>query len=333
MMNESKGIFFDELALKIIKPLLPRSLYRELWNHDLICLIDLKKRIKGLLNNKTENLLVYNFWAELIGELGNLDLIYVTTTGASYTLTSSGDVNYGSAYVVFGSGTKTPSFDQIALEARSIALEGASISPTLISETDKYRLRFGRVSAGSLTEVGLYQELYSGGYTAMLGRALLSVPNSGYNVYYDVITKAPFLKNFAYYLFGILTNTNQTLINRAGGSLTARTSGEVNVGPLYALIGTSNAPFVFDTYDLTNAQILTSAFNIFYGVRSYVLGLLSGAIRLTTDTDIGEVGFAQRVYDTGGAVHDVLLGRIPLSTPISKKAGDVFSCLITFYAS
>jgi hypothetical protein len=166
----------------------------------------------------------------------------------------------------------------------------------------------------------------------MLGRTLLSVPGSGYNVYYDVILKAPFLNNSAYYVLGLLTNTNQDLVDRAGTTFTARTSVDFQSGGLFLIIGTSNSPFDFATYDLTNPVILTSIGSLFYSVRSYVMYIVSGAIRLSAMLSIGEIGFAQNIYDTGGYLHGTLLGRIPLTTPISRSAGDLFSTVIVFYA-
>jgi hypothetical protein len=166
----------------------------------------------------------------------------------------------------------------------------------------------------------------------MLGRTLLSVPGSGYNVYYDVILKAPFLNNSVYYVLGLLSNTNQNLVDRVGTTFTARTSGKVQSGGLFMLIGTSNSTFDFATYDLTNPVTLETISSLFYSLRSYVMYIVSGAIRLSASINIGEIGFAQNIYDTSGSLHGTLLGRIPLTTPISRNIGDIFSSVIVFYA-
>jgi hypothetical protein len=284
-------------------------------------------------------MLVYMFWAYLLAYLGNTTTDFITTGGVwnpgGRPLRSDGDVNSGSAYVTFGTRTEAPTFDQYALLGRNTALEGTTITPAVISEADKRRVRFGRVSAGAISEVGLYQMVYDTAaayYETMLGRTVYSVPGSGYNVYYDIVVKAPFLDNFAYYLLGLLSDKNQNLVRRDGYTITARTSGDANASPLYALIGTSNSPFAFDSYDLTSPLTLTSWYNFTWSRSTYVLAILSGATRLATSMTIGEVGFAQRIFDTAGYSNEVLLGRIPLSTPISKSTGDAFSTAITFYA-
>jgi hypothetical protein len=292
-------------ALRRVKPLMSRSAYREASGSDLIIIIDLRKTIYGLLNNRKKNLLVYNFWALLLGSLADTYLDAVILNATTYTLRSSSDPSAGSAYLVFGTSTVSPDFSQYALGSRNTALEGATISPAVVSESDKRRVRFGRVSAGAISEVGLYQDLLntSGNVqTSMLGRTLLSVPGSGYNVYYDVILKAPFLDNSVYYVLGLLSNTNQNLVDLSGTTFTARTSGDVQSGGLFLIIGTSNSPFDFATYDLANPVVLTSVNNLFYSVRSYVMLVVSGAIRLSASMNIGEIGFAQNIYDTSGYV-------------------------------
>jgi hypothetical protein len=334
-----EGVLFDEAALAALKPGLPRGLYRDLWGRDLVVAVDLRRALYGLVNGRARNMLVWNLWALAFAYLCDTSVDFVTTGGSwnpsGYYLRSYGDVNYSSAFLAFGTSTSPPAFNQYALGSRNTALEGTAITPALVSEADKRRLRFGRVSAGALSEVGLYQNLYdTGGYTreCMLGRVVYSVPGSGYNVYYDVIVKAPFLDNFAAYLFGLLSETNQALVGRTGASFTARTSGDANYGGLYVIVGTSNAPFDFSQYELASPLVLTSFANFTRSAGSWIMIVLSGAARLPADMSIGEVGFAQRIFDTGGGTNETLLGRIPLSAPISRKAGDVFSCVITFYA-
>jgi hypothetical protein len=300
-----------------------------------VALVDLDEAVYGLVGGRARNTLVFNFWSVLFGLLVNGDSGTVDTGGNSRLIRTSADANYSAGCVVFGTGSSMPDFSQYKLDGRNTALEGTTISPTMTVEADKVRVRWGRVSAGALSEVGLYAYLYDTGGTSreiMMGRALLSVPGSGYNVYYDVIVKAPFVKNLASLILGLVNNSDQNVVNRAGATVAARTSGDVNAAAMYPYVGTSNAPFSPNDYELTNPLTLYSTTYYTYSSLSWAMVIVTGAARLASDMSIGEVGVAQPIYSSAGALMDVLWLRIPLSTPISKGAGDVFSTVITFYA-
>ncbi|PNV81892.1 MAG: hypothetical protein C0179_00395, partial [Fervidicoccus sp.] len=309
---------------KIERIIFPRRTLREIYEKDLVIIVRADKVVSGLVNNRYKNILVWNFWQLLNGILAEVRASGITTGGVinpgGITLYTIGDVNAGSAYVTFGTNTTPESYDQYALGARSTSIEGATISPGVIAETGQYRLRFGRVSAGTVYEVGLYQLLYYGTYIneTMLGRVVYSggIP-SGKNVYYDILVKPPFLKNFVYYLFGLLTNTDQSLVDRAGATFTARTSGDAQSGGLFMRVGTGTGAFDFETYELTSPLDCLSATNLYWADRTYSFLQASGAIRFTTAYTVSEVGVYQNIYDTGGATHPTLLMRFVLPSPIS----------------
>jgi hypothetical protein len=330
------AVLFDEDALRFLKPSLGRSWYRDLSGRDLVIAIDMRKAFSGLINNRAKNLLVWNFWALLLGTLGGINPSFQDTAGSTVSSRTSGDVSSGAAYVVFGTSSATESFSQYALGSRNTALEGSSISPTIVEESDKRRLRFGRVSAGVVSEVGIYQPVYSSGggtYTAMWCRKVYSVPGSGYNVYYDIIVKPPFLDNLVNILFGIMTNSDRTVTKMDGGTITARSSGDVQGAAAYLLIGSSSDSFGFTQYALANPIFLSSAFSYFESRWTWLMAMLTGATRFTTSYTAAEVGIGQKIYDTAGYLYDVLLARIVLPTAISRSAGDVFTIAVTFYAS
>jgi len=330
------NLIFNDESIKLLKPVLPRSSYRELHEKDVVILIDLRKVFGGLIDNKARNLLVWNFWGLVTSLLGKTTIDMIWTDGTVTTMRSNYEVNSGSAYVVFGVGTTSESFSQNSLGSRRTSLEGATITPAIVSEADKLRIRFGRVSAGAINEVGLYQYLYDtggGAHECMLGRKLYSVPGSGYSVYYDIIVKAPMLYNYAKYLLGILTDTDQSVTRPDGSSITARTSGIANASSSYLLIGTSSTSFSFSQYSITNPVYLTSAYNLLWSRPYWILGMVSGATRLSSAMSIGEIGIAQNLYDASGNTYMILLARIVLPTAITKQAGDVFTTAISFYAS
>jgi hypothetical protein len=325
---------------RIERIIFPRKTLREIYEKDLVIIVRADKTIEGRVNGK-KNILVWNFWQLLNGTLADANVSYAGLTGAinpgGNPLRTSGDVNYGSAYVTFGTNTVPEAYDQYALGSRSTALEGAVISPGVIAESGQYRIRFGRVSAGTVYEVGLYQalrETTGATYDAMLGRVVYSggIP-SGKNVYYDILVKPPFLKNFVYYIFGLLTNTDQRLVDRSGATFTARTSDEKQLGGLYMKVGTGTGAFDFGTYELTSPLDCVSATNIYWGDKTYSFLQASGAIRFTSAYTVAEVGVYQNIYDTGGAIHPTLLMRFVLPSPVSRNPGDVFSAIVIIYTS
>jgi hypothetical protein len=329
------AVTVGDRAVRVLKPHLPRSAYRHLHDHDLAVLVDMREAVHGLVLGRFRNLLVQNFWNLLTGLLGETNTEFIDTVGVVRSLRSAGDVNAASAFVTFGTGTLAPAFGQTALQTRTTGAEGAAITPAVVSEPDRIRLRFGRVTAASVNEVGLYQNLFDGGgglRETMLGRVVIPSIPSGNNVFYDVVVQAPFLTNFANLLFGILSESNQSAVNRGGASVTLRSSGDVNVEVCRLLAGTSNAPFAFGQYELTGPLALTSVYNFFIVRGSSNLVMISGATRAPSAISIGEIGIAQRLYDTGPVAQDVLLARIVLSTPVSKAAGEVFSAIVTLFA-
>jgi len=322
---------------KIERIVFPRRTLREIYEKDLVIVVRLDKAVEGRVNGK-KNILVWNFWQLLNGSLAEANASTARTSdGGIVVARTSGDPNNGSATVTFGTGTTPEAYDQYSLASRNTAIEGAIISPGIIAETNQYRLRFGRVSAGTVYEVGLYQALIAttgSGYEVMLGRVVYSgaIP-SGKNVYYDILVKPPFLKNFVYYLFGLLTNTDQSLVDRSGATFTAKTSGDVQSSATYMRVGTGTGAFDFGTYELTNPLDCFSITNFYWADRTYSFLQASGAIRFISAYTVGEVGVYQNIYDTGGATHPTLLMRFLLPSPVSRNPGDVFSAVVIIYTS
>jgi hypothetical protein len=330
------NIIYNDEAIKRLKPVTPRSQYRELHYSDAVILLDMRRTMGGLINNKAKNILVYNFWALVQAYLADTTVYWVIESGTSYLLRSNGDVNSGSAYVGFGSGTSGESYNNIALGSRNTSLEGATLTPTVIQESDKRRLRFGRTANGSATEVGLYQPLFntnSNWYTSLLGRRVFAVPGAGYNVYYDVIIYPPFLDNFVYYLFGLLTDSNQQVVNLGGGTITARTSGDANASATYLQVGSSDSSFSFSTYSLANPVTLSTGHLFSYNTLVYVTNYITGTARLSSAMTINEVGLVQNIIDASGNPSPVLLARIVLPAPITKSAGDSVTISVVLYSS
>jgi hypothetical protein len=328
-------MLFGDRARKRLKPHIPRSMYRDLYDKDVVIVIDAKKAIEGIINNKYKNILVYNFWSILSGLLSDSDTPSRDVHGGPRITRTSHDMNSRSAYVVFGTSTIDETFTQHALGNRETTLEGATRPPTIVRETNRIRVRFGRITSSVVHEVGLYQELFEPGgieYTAMYGRVVIPNTPANREVRYDVVLFSPFVANMASYMLGVLTNTNRAMVDVFGGNYTARTSIEVNADGAYLAIGTGTGGFSFDDTNLTGRVNLISVANNIQTPPTSSLLAVSGAVRLTSAMNIAEIGLLQNLYDTAGGSRPTLLARIVLPTSITKNAGDVFTAVISILA-
>jgi hypothetical protein len=328
-------LLYGDRARKRLKPHIPRSMYRSLYDKDVVIVIDAEKAVEGIINNKYKNMLVYNFWSMLSGLLSKTNSPFTDIYGRSYAYRTSGDFNSGSAFVTFGTSTLAESFTHASLGNRVTALEGASISPTIVREADRIRVRFGRVTADTVQETGLYQIVIatdSMTYGVMYGRRVIPNTPGGKQVLYDIVLFSPFTAQMANLLLGILTDTNQPMRDVFSGSYTARTSGEVNASGAYLAIGTGSGAFSFDDINLTGKIDLVSAANNVQSPSTRSLLAVSGAIRLSSAINISEIGLLQNLFDTAGGTHPTLLARVVLPTAISKAAGDVFTAVISILA-
>ena len=329
------NLLLNDIAIKMLKPHIPRSMYRNLYDKDVVIVINAEEAIKGIINNKYKNLLVYNFWSILSGLLSDTNTPFTSIGGASPIARTFIKVSGGAAYVVFGVDTVAESFTQFKLGNRVTALEGTAISPTIVRESDRIRVRFGRVTADTVYEVGLYQTIYdTGGYahTVMHGRKVIPNTPGGRQVFYDIVLFSPFTAQMARYVFGFLTETNQSMTDASGGSYTARTGGDVNAGGLYLAIGTGSGAFTFDDINLTSRIDLASAANNIQSPPTRSLLIVSGAIRLSSAINIAEIGLLQNIFDTAAGTHPTLLARIVLPTAVPKAAGDAFTAVISILA-
>jgi hypothetical protein len=328
-------LLFGDRAIKRLKQYVSRSLYRNLYDKDVVILIDAKEAIEGIINNRYKNILVYNFWSMLSGLLSDKESPFINIGGALDSIRTYTDFNAGAAFVVFGTGTLAENFTQASLANRVETLEGSTISPSIVTETDRIRVRFGRVTADTVQETGLYQIVYSTGgatYGVMYGRKVIPDTPGGRQVRYDIVLFSPFVTNMANLLLGILADTNRTIKDVSGSNYTARTSLDVNIGGAYLAIGRGTNPFSFNDINLTGRIDLVSSANNIQSPPTRSLLSVSGAVRLTSAMNITEIGLLQPLYDIAGGTRPTLLARIILPTAIPKDAGDVFTAVISILA-
>jgi hypothetical protein len=331
-----KGFHFD------VYRRLTKSEVRPLREADIICALDLRRAVEGRCSGR-RNLLVSNFFSLLHGLLTNTNTDYVNVTGTlnagGYQLRTSGEVNYGAAYLAFGTGTGAPSFTDYALASRSTALEGASVAPTVVIGASEGRARLGRATAGTVYEVGIYQDIYDSGgnaRTAMWARyaAPGGIP-SGKTVLYDVVFKPPFVHNATRLIAGILANANQGgAVDVAGSTFALRTSADVNADAARRMfLGTGTAGLDHTVAVPTNPVELDAAYTFSYSYGSYYRLITTGVKKLDSAMNIGEAFLVQNLIDDGGGTRAAAIARWPISPAVSKDAGEVVSAYAIIYAS
>jgi hypothetical protein len=304
---------------------------------DIICALNINKYIKGLMNGH-KNLLVSNFFSLLFGTINEANLWFVDIGNTGTNLRSSGDVNNGSAYITFGTGTGASGFSSYALASRNTALEGATGSPYLIISSNEGRSRLVRATAGPVYEVGIYQNVFNaggGGLTSMWARTVPSesIP-ANKTVYYDIVFKPPFTHNMTRIIHALLTEANvDGAVDIAGSTFALRANDISNGVSRRVFLGTNTTGLDHTIAVPTNPYEIDNQYAFTYSYGSYYNHAVLGSKKLDVDITIGEVFLVGPYFDSGGGTRNVAIVRFPVSPAVSKKAGDYVSAYILLYAS
>jgi len=279
--------------------------------------------IKGLVwvgRGAEEDLLVSNFWALFIGLLRNTDPAdAVSTTGATYALRAYGDVNHGSAYLVYGTGTAQETFTDNALKSYTGSIS-TSISIAYLS--DRTRVSLSGVVPATAYELGIYQSLYDTGgtiRTTMLARKVGSWSASQV-ANYNIDFLSPWVKQVGDLIYGILRNANVNTQRIDGTTITLRTSSDVNADSVYLVLSPTSVSWSPSLYYIPGAVTPTNYYADTLGTRYIRMTVVNGLTAPSSDTQVNTLGLYQSVYDSGGATHTVCLLVLPLSYPITLYA-------------
>jgi len=293
--------------------------------------IPLKDTIIGHIDGK-RNILVFNFWALMFGLLMNRSVDgLVDTGGEGYTVRSSGDTQFGSAYLVYGTGTTPEVFTQNALVAYSGSI---STSRTFGQLSDRNRITLSGVVPADSQEIGVYQPLYDPNsiyHTTMLARKQMSISaNKTVNYYIDFLM--PWGYNWALLMYGILSEANVSgAIDVNNASYTLRSSGDVNAGP--ARIRVSKTAYSWSP-SLTNISydLELSTYWWLANYRSVVYLFLVGLATPSSDLSVNTIALIQSLFDTAVTAHDTYVLILPLSSPITLYAGRANLIFLRFVA-
>lgn len=325
--NRQALAFLSEIAEDIVylKPRMRMNnrLEYEPYEYDRgIYLVDVAN-IKGLVEagrRTEEDLLVSSFWALLIGLLRDAnpgDVVGIG--GGSYTLRATGDVNYGSAYLVYGTGTASEAFTDNALKSYSGSI---TTSITMAYLSDRTRVTLSGIVPATAYELGIYQTLYDtggGANTTMLARKIGSwSANQAVSYYIDFFS--PWVKQVGDLIYGILRNADVNTQRIDGTTITIRTSAEVNPGSAYLVISPTPVSWSPSLYGVPDAVTPSNYYTDILTSRYIRATIIHGLIAPSSDTQINTLGLYQSVYDSTGATHTVCWLVLPLSSPITLYA-------------
>jgi hypothetical protein len=335
---------FKEVHFDVYRTFTKREV-RPLREADIICVLPLHKCVEGYLKTPKstfKNLLVSNFFTLLFGTINDTNMTYQDITGAinpgGTYLRSAGNVNSGSAYLAFGTGTGAAGFSAYSLQSRSTSLEGATASPSIYISSSEGRSRFARATAGAVYEVGLYQGVYDTGNnvrTIMWGRVVPPSPiPTGYMAFYDVIFKPPFTHNMTRIFHALLTDSAVDGGVDISNSMFVFRGDDVSAGISRRLfLGTNTTGLDHTIAVPTNPYEIDNWYTFSYTYGSYYNHLVVGAKKLDVDIDIAELFLVGPFYDSAGGVRNCAIVRWPISPPVSKKAGEYVSAYVLLYAS
>jgi len=335
---------FKEVHFDVYQKFTKREV-RPLREADIICVLPLNKYIEGWLKTPKgayKNLLVSNFFSLLFGTINETDIVFQNIAGliltGSNALRTSGDVNSGSAYLAFGTGTGATGFSSYSLANRSTALEGAIASPSIYISNDEGRSRLARVTAGTVYEVGLYQSVYDSGSNLRSVMWARSVPPSpipsGYTAFYDIIFKPPFTHNMTRIVHSLLTETIVSDGVDITGATFAFRPNDISAGVTRRLFLGTNTEGPDHTIAVpTNPYEIDNWYTFSYSYGSYYNHLVVGVKKLDVDIDIAELFLVGPFYDSTGGVRNCAIVRWPISPAVSKKAGEYVSAYVLLYAS
>jgi hypothetical protein len=285
-------------------------------------LIDVKGirgSVKGL-NENDEDLLVSNFWALFLGLLRNVNPgDEVDVNGASQTLRVVGDVNYGAAYLTYGTGTDPEFFTQYALASYKGSI-ATTISISYMS--DRNRVSLSGTLPDVAYELGIYQALYNtggGSPPSMLARRT-GTWSKGQAVVWNIDFLQPWVRAVADMLYGILLNANVTMVDVTNASFTARTSAQISASSIWLVASPNAVTWSPSLTSIPNKVDLSTFYFDYLGSRWARMTFLMGTFTPLTDTQYNTIGLYQNIYDSVGNAHTCCMMVIPLSAPITFYA-------------
>ena len=268
-----------------------------------------------------EDLLTSYWWALFLGSIREVNASDVVDLGgASRVIRSVSDVNAGSAYIVYGTGTAPESFVDRTLQVRA---GGISTTVTIGYLADRVRVSLSGTLPSDSSELGIEQDLIGSGtspWITLLCRKVGSF-SAGRGVTWNIDFLSPWVRAVGDYMYGIHASLNVTMVRIDGVSFTARTAGDVNAGSAYLVASSDLMTWDPMLVGITGAFSLTNFYADVLFSRVLRSTIIYGLSSPASDIQVNTIGLYFPVFDAVGTAQTVCILVQPLASPITLFAG------------
>jgi len=299
--------------------LTPMEISKRVW------LIDFPLRTYGEHNGK-KNVLTFEFYGLMFSLLANQPFTLVRfTDGSTYTYVQEGSEFHG---LYFYESAKSPAFSKLVYGTADAFVATNNVLKSFSEQSDRLIISWSctaPINAQSvLSQIAVGSDVATSTIITLAGNDVAIT--SGQTITWRLNLFEPILKNFGYVLYGLLSASAPTgVVDLSGTSHDVRTNDyetKVATGNPKVQFGTSNNPFSFDDYAITNPIETTPEIAKYEASDyKYIAVVFTCHIVPANDTDIYEIGIVRTLYDSGGNTYDALLTRMVLSEPITLYGG------------
>jgi hypothetical protein len=320
--------------LKLTEPLIYKMLLERAMGYDIgkILLVELNKTQRGYVNGK-ENYLLANWFAMQQGILAYFNPSLKTNDGYMNAWQLLGDAVCGACNFLLGQGANAETFGDYTITSGT-NLSGISKAVGYLSDRSRISVYGSAPSNGY--ELGINFNIYTanGCFGALGSRRVMSVTAGDY-LEWDFDFLNPWLLNWARIMFGIFAEADISgLVDTGSRTFTGRfASAQLPALASYLVVSNNTTPWSPTQNKLigTVTGLTTGlAYSNWNSAGMYFFWY--GTLTPSTDTVVNEIGIYTKVYDTGGATHEIAVARIVLSSPVTLYANKYNVVLIKWFA-
>jgi len=277
---------------------------------------------------------VRNFWLLLYGLLSYSDQTLQAVDGRYWTIRITGDISHGGYRRIYTCAeTQEVAFNAFGCQGiEDLGQEDGwnSYASGDISVFEVWKTPTKDANSSALA-FGLF-DTYGWAHTVLMSHAVGAI--YAYQTFkHKLVAKVPFLYNLIAIIGSIyLDNNVPTAVDMGGNTFNPGGVTVIAGGAASIVLGTGTKGVSPADYTLTNpVQVKTAILgNI---TDTYAEIDLYGYLTPTDDMTATEIGIMLPVRDSGGGVHNTLIFRYLLSSPLTFKAGKLYTIKIVLYGS